>query len=343
MALGHSPADLDPDKTMRAVRVGSAAPRIDGRLDDEVWRRAPSYSGLTQGIPDDGEPATEKTLVQFAFDGDALYVAMALHYSDPDLITGHLTRRDQTYSVDRFRIEIDTHHDHQTAYMFELSAAGVQRDAHVTRNGDGFDGNWDAVWEGRVAAHPDGLSAEWRIPYQALRFSPADSYTWGINVVRSIPLKHEMVYWTRVPRNERGWVSRFGHLVGLEGISPARALEVLPYAVGRSILYPGNDRDCDLTARVGADVRYGLSHSTSLNATINPDFGQVEADPAELNLTIFETFQSERRPFFVEGAETFRTPIDLFYSRRIGRRPGYLSVPATCPSPTAGRRAIGPS
>ena len=325
-ALAHDPAELDPEKTMRAVRLGSQVPRIDGRLDDEVWRRAPSYSGLTQQIPNDGEPATERTLIQFAYDEDALYIAMALHYSDPDMITDNLTRRDQTYNVDRFRVEIDTHHDHQTAYMFELSAAGVQRDGHGTKNGDGFDRNWDAVWEGRVAGHPEGLAAEWRIPYQALRFQPADQYTWGINVVRSIPLKHEMVYWSRVPRNERGWVSRFGHLVGIEGISPARALEVLPYTVGRTILYPGSDRDRDLTARVGADVRYGLSHSTSLNAAINPDFGQVEADPAELNLTVFETFQSERRPFFVEGAQMFRTPIDLFYSRRIGRRPGYLSI-----------------
>ena len=155
---------------MHAVRVGAQAPRIDGRLDDEVWRRAPSYDEFTQQIPDDGEPATEKTLVQFAYDGEALYVAMTLHYSDPALITDHLTRRDQTNNVDRFRVEIDTHHDHQTAYMFELSAAGVQRDAHVTKNGEGFDGNWDAVWEGRVASHPQGLSAEWRIPYQILRF-----------------------------------------------------------------------------------------------------------------------------------------------------------------------------
>jgi len=326
IALAHAPAELDPSKTIRAVRVDAQEPRIDGQLDDEIWSRAPEYNRFTQQIPDDGKPATEKTIVQFAYDEDALYVAMTLYYSDPDQITDNLTRRDQTYDADRFRVEIDTHHDHQTAYMFELTAAGVQRDAHVTKNGDGFDGNWDAVWESSVARHEGYLAAEWRIPYQALRFSPAEEYTWGINIVRSIAQKHEMVYWSRIPRQERGWVSRFGHLVGIKGISPARALEILPYAVGRSIFYPGGSQDTDLTARAGADVRYGLSHSTSLNATINPDFGQVEADPAELNLTTFETFQSERRPFFVEGAQMFRTPIDLFYSRRIGRRPGYLPV-----------------
>jgi len=328
VAGAHKAAELDPGKTMRAVSVGAKPPRIDGRLDDEVWSRAPVHTGLTQKVPDDGEPATERTFIQFAYDSDALYVAMALHYSDPGLITDNLTRRDQTYGVDRFRVEIDTHHDHQTAFMFELSAAGVHRDGHVTKNGDGFDGNWDAVWEGRVAKNAEGLSAEWRIPYQALRFRPADRYIWGVTVVRSIALKHEFDHWTRAPRHERGWVSRFGHLVGIEGISPARALELLPYAVGRTILYPGSDRDADLTARVGFDVRYGVSNSTSLSATINPDFGQVEADPAELNLTVFETFQAERRPFFVEGAQMFRTPIDLFYSRRLGRRPGLLSVPA---------------
>ncbi len=326
--FAHVPADIDSTKTVRSVRVGSDPPRLDGRLDDEVWARAPSFSRFTQGVPDDGDPATEKTLVQFAFDEDALYVAMTLFYSDPDLVADHLTRRDQTQGVDRFRVEIDTHHDHQTAYMFELSAAGVQRDGHITKNGGGFDGNWDAVWEGRVAPHPDGLSAEWRIPYQTLRFQPANQYTWGINIVRSMHNKHEMVYWVRIPRNQRGWVSRFGHLQGLRGISPAGALEVLPYSVGRIIRYPGGDLGTDLSSRVGADLRYGFSHSTSLNATINPDFGQVEADPAQLNLTVFETFQSERRPFFVEGAEMFRTPISLFYSRRIGRRPGFLPAPA---------------
>ncbi|MBT6147061.1 MAG: carbohydrate binding family 9 domain-containing protein [Gemmatimonadetes bacterium] len=326
-ALAHKPDQIDPAKTIRAVRCQIESPRIDGRLDDEVWKRAPSYSRFIQGIPDDGEPATEKTLVQFAYDKDALYVAMTLHNSDPDLVLGNLTRRDQTYNVDRFRIEIDAHHDHQTAYMFELSAAGVQRDAHITKNGRGFDGNWDAVWEGRVSSDAEGLTAEWRIPHQALRFQQAEHYTWGINIVRSMPLKHEMVFWSRIPRNESGWVSRFGHLEGIEDISPAGAVEVLPYTVGRTVLHPGSDDDTDLTARVGADVRYDVTHSTSINASINPDFGQVEADPAQLNLTVFETFQSERRPFFVEGAEMFRTPIGLFYSRRIGRHPGYLEVP----------------
>ena len=275
--------------------VGAILPRIDGRLDDDIWKRAPSFSGFTQDSPNDGEPATEETSVQFAYDEDALYVAMALH-SDPDLVVDYLTRRDRTHAADRFRIEIDTHHDRQTAYMFELSAAGVQRDGHVTKNGDGFDSNRDAVWEGRVGSHSEGLSAEWRIPYQALRFQPGDHHTWGVNIVRKIQRKHEAVYWTRVPRNQHGWVSRFGHLEGLAGISPAGALEVLPHSVGRTILYPGSERDTDLAARVGANLRYALTQSTSLNATINPDFGQVEADSAELNLTVFETFQSERRP-----------------------------------------------
>ncbi|MBT7595419.1 MAG: carbohydrate binding family 9 domain-containing protein [Gemmatimonadetes bacterium] len=323
----HAPADIDPSKSMRAVRITAAAPRIDGRLDDDIWARAPSFSGLTQANPDDGEPATEKTVVQFAYDDDAFYVAMVLHYSDPAQIVDDLTRRDRTHAADRFRIEIDTHHDHQSANMFELSAAGVQRDGQVTKNGDSFDVNWDAVWEGQVASHAEGLSAEWRIPYQALRFHAAKRHTWGVNLVRYIQRKHETAYWVRVPRNARGWVSRFGHLEGLEGISPPRALELLPYSVGRGIHYPGGSRDTDLSSRVGADLRYGLGRSATISATINPDFGQVEADPAELNLTVFETFQSERRPFFVQGAQMFRTPINLFYSRRVGRQPGHLSGP----------------
>ena len=324
----HDEATLDPSKTMTAQRVeAGSSPRVDGVLDDEVWLLAPSYTGLTQAAPDDGEPATEKTTIQFAYDDEALFVAMTLYYSGT--IDDQLTRRDQTQGVDRFRIEIDAHHDHQTAYMFEISAAGSLRDGHVTDDGAGFDGNWDGVWEGRVSRHDEGLSAEWRIPYHVLRFSPAADYTWGINVVRKINSTKEDAYWVRVPRHEKGWVSRFGHLEGIEGISPANTLEVLPYTVGRATFYPGSaSDDTDLFGNLGAHVRYGLTSSTSLNATVNPDFGQVEADPAVLNLSVFETFYSERRPFFVEGAQMFRTPIQLFYSRRIGRQPGHLPTPA---------------
>ena len=176
-----------------------------------------------------------------------------------------------------------------------------------------------------MVVHENGWNVEYEIPYHCLRFSPAQSYTWGINVDRIISRKSERAYYQMVPRSESGFISRFPHLIGIEGIEPARAWELTPYAVGRTTLAPrGDPDDGDLFGNLGADLRYGISSGTSLNATINPDFGQVESDPAVLNLSVFETRHRERRPFFLEGSDYFKTPIQLFYSRRIGRRPGYF-------------------
>ena len=334
-ALYQAPADAhnvrSPDSTrvVRAVLL-QRPPLIDGVLDDAIWASAPRFGGFLQRDPDEGEAASERTEVQFAFDDEALYAGVTLHDSEPDSIVARLIRRDRWDESDRFSLYIDPHHDHQTGYWFEVNAGGSLNDGRLSRDGDGwgsYDDTWDGVWDAQVSRGPEGWFLEYRIPFSCLRFNPTEEYLWGVNFRRTIPRRKESAYWVMVPREENGFISRFGHLEGIRDIEPSRALEFLPYGVGRATLAPtGDPDDGDLWGNVGGDVRYGITSGTSLSATINPDFGQVESDPSELNLSVFETFQDERRPFFLEGAQEFDTPIELFYSRRIGRRPGYFGI-----------------
>ena len=311
---------------LRATHI-EQAPIIDGRFDDPAWSQAETFSGFLQRDPKEGEPATEKTTVQLVYDDEALYVAIAAYDSYPEKIVSRLVRRDDYSDADWVQVSLDPHHDHQTGYFFEVNAGGSLDDGTMS-NDDNDDDTWNGVWESKHRINDQGWNVEFKIPYHALRFNPADEYSWGINITRYISRKKESVYWVMVPHKERGWVSRFAHLEGIRDIEPKRSLEILPYSVGRSTFAPKGDANHRyFFGNVGASLRYGISSSTSLNASINPDFGQVEADPAELNLSVFETFQQERRPFFVEGSQSFDTPIDLFYSRRIGRQPGYYEPP----------------
>ena len=313
--------DDTPVRALTAIRA-TTPPRIDGVLDDPVWQRAPAGSAFVQRDPDEGRPATEKTVIQVAFDDEALYVGVMCYDSEPDRIASRLARRDHFINtgVDRVTLNLDPHHDHQTGYYFMVYPSETQLDAAIHSDGR-FDSNWDGVWEARTHVDARGWGVEYRIPYHDLRFSQQDNYIWGINVDRVISRKNESVYWSPRFNDQSGWVSLFGHLVGIEGIRPPRHVEVLPYALARNAAESGHS---DPFVGAGADIRYDIAPNISLNATLNPDFGQVEADPAVLNLTVFETFFQERRPFFVESAAMFRTPIQLFYSRRIGRRPGHF-------------------
>ncbi|MBM3278075.1 MAG: carbohydrate binding family 9 domain-containing protein [Candidatus Handelsmanbacteria bacterium] len=313
-------------RPMEALRLSGISPRIDGVLDEEVWAAAPRFAGFTQREPDEGQPATEETVVQLAYDDQALYLGITAFDQQPEGITARLARRDQWTEADALQVSIDAHHDHQTACFFEINAAGTLRDGVVTNDGQGWnpwDYTWNGVWEAKQSRTAQGWCAEFRIPFHVLRFSPQERYTWGINVTRYLSRRKEKSLWVMVPSQQSGWVSRFAHLEGITAITPARAVEVLPYTVGRSTFAAKDDQFADL----GGDLRYSITSGTSLNATLNPDFGQVEADPARLNLSVFEDFQEERRPFFVEGAQNFQTPIQLFYSRRIGRQPGHFGVP----------------
>ncbi|HEY0787769.1 MAG TPA: DUF5916 domain-containing protein, partial [Thermoanaerobaculia bacterium] len=311
-------------------------PRVDGKLDDEVWQLAPPITGFTQQQPDTGAPATEPTIVRVLFDDHALYVGAQL--DDSGAVTRKLARRDSFLAADWFAVYLDTHHDHRVARMFRVGAAGVLRDSIV--EGDDFmdeDRSWDPVWDGVAATTATGWSVEMRIPYSQLRFPDLPAQLWGINFHREISRTNEYSRLVHVPRNESGFIARFAHLVGIEGIEPPRRLEILPYGIARSrndgSAAPGDPFAADGDPEVdgGIDVEYGLASNLTLSATINPDFGQVEADPAELNLTEFEIFYDEKRPFFLEGADLFSYRAgDLFYSRRIGRAPqGSLPPGAT--------------
>ena len=302
-----------------------AAPRIDGIPDEDVWQLASPISGFMQQDPDNGEPAREKTEVRILYDDDSIYVAAWMYDSAP--VTAKLARRDAFLAADWFAIYLDTHHDHRTARMFRVNPVGVQRDS-LLEESDEEDRSWDAVWYSASSITPDGWRTEMRIPYSQLRFPRLPAYVWGINFHREVARTNEYSRLVHVPRNESGFVPRFAHLTGIEGITPPRRLEMLPYAVARGHIDgdtdPANplvesfERDED----VGLDLKYGLSSNLTLSLALNPDFGQVEADPAEVNLSQFELFFEERRPFFLESSDLFTfTGTDLFYSRRIGRSP----------------------
>jgi Domain of unknown function (DUF5916)/Carbohydrate family 9 binding domain-like len=313
---------------------------VDGLLNDEVWLRAPAVTAFTQRDPEEGKPVSETTELRIAYDEAALYVAARMHDRESSRIARQLARRDQDAEADAFTVFLDPHHDHVTGAAFRVSAAGVQSDATIY-NDSWTDNSWDAVWESTVKIDETGWSAEMRIPYSQLRFSRSAQLTFGVNAMRYIQRKKEEAWLVHVPKTESGLASRMGHLDGLDGVAPHRTVELMPYVVSRAEYVEPEDGDpfndgARAFAGTGADLKYRVSSSLSLDGTINPDFGQVEVDPAVVNLTAFETFFEEKRPFFIEGANIFsnfgrggannfwgfnRAEPQLFYSRRIGRAP----------------------
>jgi len=329
-----------PTREVTAVKAASP-PHVDGRLDDSVWQETPPASGFLQRDPEEGEPASEETRVRFAYDNNAFYVAAELRDRDPRAIIRQLSRRDAEVEGDIFAVYLDPHHDGLTGAVFAVSAAGVQRDALIY-NDSFLDYSWDAVWESAVAVDDGGWTVEIRIPMAQLRFPKAERHTWGVNVERVIKRRNESDWLQLVPKNESGLASRMAVLEGIAGLEPPVTLQWMPYVTSRAEFIappragdPFNDGS-RMFASGGIDLKYGLSTSLTLDATFNPDFGQVEVDPAVVNLTAFETFFEEKRPFFTEGANVFgnfgksgasayvgffRPEPTLFYSRRVGRAP----------------------
>ena len=302
-------AQPQPVRELTAVRA-VPPPVIDGRLDDAVWAAAVPVGGFLQRDPDEGKPATEETSVRIAFDDHALYIAAEMRDRDPSAVARQLSRRDVPVEADALVVYLDPHNDHLTGAQFGVSAAGVQRDALIY-NDNFLDATWDAVWESVVETGDHGWTVEMRIPLSQLRFPKADRYSWGINVQRVIQRRNESDWLQLVRKNESGLASRMAHLEGIAGINPPPTLEFLPYVTAREEFIapappgsPFNDGS-RFFAGAGLDLKYGLSSSLTLDATFNPDFGQVEVDPAVVNLTQFETFFEERRPFFTEGAKVF--------------------------------------
>jgi hypothetical protein len=363
LILGHGRGEAQsPDSAERkqvvASRVAAGAVRIDGRLDEEIWLTAAPVTDFVQAEPNEGVAPTDPLEVRIVFDEDALIVGARMFSADPASIQSPMSRRDEGIDqAEHILVSLDTYMDRRTAYTFGVTAAGVRFDHfHASDNRYSRDRSFDPVWEARVAPDARGWTAELRIPFHQLRFNAGAEQVFGINIYRAIPSKNEQVYWSLVRRTDRVWASRFGELRGVAGLSPSRRIELLPYTAASSKVGGDvDDRDpfsgSDTQARVGGDVKVGLGPNLTVEATVNPDFGQVEADPAEVNLSAFETFFSERRPFFLEGSRLLGAAGEgnnwdgggggggnspqYFYSRRIGASPpgdadgDFVDYPAT--------------
>ena len=333
-----------------ATPVPSAsAVRLDGELTDAVWQAAPVITGFKQREPRDGQPATYQTEARVAYDSTAIYIAVQAVDPEPSRIVGIRTRRDESSPSDWIRVMIDSFHDRRSAFEFAVNPAGIKQDSYWFNDGNN-DPGWDAVWDVAVSRGEHGWRAEFRIPFSQLRFHAADSATFGFAIVRQIARLNETTTWPLLSKSANGYVSSFGELTGLRLDKSPKRLEVVPYVVGDVTTEQVNSQNplaksTDPDLSLGVDFKYALKPGLTLTGTANPDFGQVEADPAVVNLSAFETFFNERRPFFMEGSGIFRFDVDcndgqcsgLFYSRRIGRQPrgtadvpdgGYSTAPA---------------
>ncbi|MFZ2491928.1 MAG: DUF5916 domain-containing protein [Thermoanaerobaculia bacterium] len=326
-----------PDRPqLRAVRVATP-PSIDGDLSDPAWQSAPEFTDFTQHDPHDGQPATLRTSIRIVYDEHAIYFGAMLE--DPQRPIAQLVRRDTMSQSDFLSINLDPQHDRLSGSAFTITPANVQIDS-VLYNDIGEDGSWDGVWESATKIVANGWAAEVRVPYSQLRFAHKDEHVWGINITRRTTRTNEMVRIVNTPKGQTGFVSHFADIVGIEGVRRGRPLEIVPYAVARGDVLTRADRSNPLLdtrdSRIdaGLDLKYALTPRLTLTGTVNPDFGQVEVDPAVVNLSEFETFYPEKRPFFTEGLNIFNfgdSPAtshfgfinqpDIFYSRRIGRAP----------------------
>jgi hypothetical protein len=311
---------------------------IDGILTESVWQR-PGLTQFTQKFPVEGALPSQRTEVWVAYDDEALYVAARMHDSAPDSIVQFLARRDADVTADWFAFYVDPYYDRRSGFFFVINPAGTLQDGTLY-NDDWDDDTWDGVWEGKARIDDKGWTAEMKIPYSQLRFQKKEVYLWGVNFRRSIGRLSERDFVVYTPRKESGFVSRFADLNGIENIEPPQQVEILPYVTSRAEYTqhaPGDpfNNGSKYLPGTGVDMKIGLGTNLTLNATVNPDFGQVEIDPAVVNLSDIESFFEEKRPFFIEGANTFNfgrggassnwsfnwgNP-DFFYSRRIGRSP----------------------
>jgi len=327
-----------PPPEVRAVQLKEEI-HLDGRLDEAVWRSAPVATNFLQAQPHEGQPATQRTEVRFAYDDAAIYVGARM-YDDSGSrgVQTRLVRRDANADADYLEVIFDTYHDHIGRLFFTVNPSGVRGDANGL--GGGGDDSWDPVWEVKTAIDSLGWTAELRIPFSQLRYRSSDQeQTWGLQIWRQENRLNELSQWSFWHLNESGGAPRFGHLDGMVIHRAPGKAEIMPYVVGRSTNIPVSDPTDPFTkahttdGRVGADARYLVTSNLTLTATVNPDFGQVEVDPAVVNLSAFETAFDEKRPFFVEGSSYFGfgglncffcsnvSSLSMFYSRRVGRPP----------------------
>ncbi len=312
------------------------AVKIDGIIDENVWDTVEWTSDYVQNAPDNGAAPTEQTKFKVLYDDKNIYFAFLNLDAEPDKIERRLSRRDG-FEGDWVELNIDSYHDKRTAFSFTITAAGVKGDEFVSNNGNNWDPSWNPIWYAKTQITSEGWVAEIRIPLSQLRFSNEQDQTWGLQSTRRYFRTEERSLWQHVLPNSPGWVSEFGELKGLIGLKPQKQLEIQPYGVAQLDTYPEEEGNpfregTDTKLAAGLDAKIGITNDLTVDLTINPDFGQVEADPGAIALDGFEIFFQEQRPFFVENKNIFDFRIgggsdNIFFSRRIGRNPqGYSTA-----------------
>ena len=343
-----SSEETSPDLVVKKsyVTLGirpESAPVIDGTLSDPVWEKVPWGGDYIEFQPDENTDPSVATEFKILYDPKNLYIAFRCHDPEPDKIERRLSRRDG-FAGDWVEVNIDSYNDKRTAFSFSITAAGVKGDEFISNNGNNWDSSWNPIWYAKTQIDSAGWTAEIRIPLSQLKFSDAPEQVWGLQSTRRFFREEERSLWQRKPIDQPGWVSEFGELKGLKNLESQKQLEIQPYTVAQSRSFEpqeGNpfEDGSDVTLTAGLDAKIGITNDLTLDLTINPDFGQVEADPSAIALDGFQIFFREQRPFFVENKNIFNYPVsqsiagntfgsdNVFYSRRIGRDPqGYPEV-----------------
>jgi hypothetical protein len=313
----------------QTVRIQSAKPKIDGVLDDACWDEGVWAGDYRQQLPAEGAAPSQKTGLKILYDSENIYVAIKAYDNEPERIDRQMARRDQ-FAGDIVGVNFDSYFDHRTGFEFDLTAAGSKIDL-ILLNDNSFDTNWNPVWDGKVGHMDSGWTAEMQIPLSQLRYGKQEAQIWGLHSWRWLNRNREEDQWNLIPRDNAGPIYNFGELHGLRNLPTVKRVEFLPYALAKAKTYEEEEGNpfadgFDPSFSLGLDGKFGIGSNLTVDYTINPDFGQVEADPSELNLTAFETYFDEKRPFFIEGSNIFDLEYDdnqLFYSRRIGHEPTY--------------------
>lgn len=325
-------------RTYVTKRINPVPPVIDGSMDDKAWQKVEWGEDFVQHEPREGEQPSQITTFKILYDNKNVYIGIRAFDTEPEKIDTRLSRRDQM-DGDVVAVQFDSYFDQQTAFTFMVNAGGVKMDGIYTNDGENQDWTPDPIWYAETSVDDKGWTAEMQIPLSQLRYSGKQQQVWGIQIGRLLFRKEELSLWQPIPRDAPGWVHRFGKLEGIQDLQTNRRIEILPYAVGKAETMLPEEGNPFMTGsrrnlNFGVDGKMGITSDLTLDFTINPDFGQVEADPSVVNLTAYETFYQEKRPFFVEGKNILSYPLmlgdgdmannNLFYSRRIGRRPQYV-------------------
>ena len=322
-------------KKYHATKI-TIPPVINGMLDDEVWEEGEWVDDFTQFEPYNGKKPSQRTEFKILFDNDNIYAAFKVFDTSPDSIVNRLTRRDNA-DGDLVGVIFDSFHDLRTGFLFGISSSGVKYDQMYTNDGQNQDSSWDPNWWVKTSINEEGWVAEMKIPFSQVRFEKKSDEPWGLQVARVLYRKNETSFWAHIPKDSPGLIHLFGEISGLEQIKPRKIFDVTPYGVVKAETFKAEQDNPFLSKgkrhgiNGGIDAKIGVTNNMTMDLTINPDFGQVEADPSEVNLTAYETFFREKRPFFIEGNNITNFGIgigdgevgndNLFYSRRIGRKP----------------------